>query len=144
MADPVSLVASAITIAGTAAQLSLALFKVAQTFKNAPKEISEIASETSSLSNILNELIDDLQHWEKLCRPKLFQEIGSILQRFKDVEDELKDLTTQRSSKTLNRLKWFFDGPKAKGLLRKVEGVKTALILVLSIIRVTVEQVSTQ
>ena len=42
MADPVSIIASAITIGASAAQLSLALFSVVQTLKNAPKQIAEI------------------------------------------------------------------------------------------------------
>jgi len=42
MAEVVGIVASAITIGASAAQLSLALFDVAHTIKNAPKQIAEI------------------------------------------------------------------------------------------------------
>lgn len=42
MAEVIGIVASAITIGASAAQLSLALFSVAQTLKNAPKQIAEI------------------------------------------------------------------------------------------------------
>lgn len=144
MAEPVGIIASAITIAGTAAQLSLALFKVAQTFKHAPEEISEIALEISSLSNSLNTLVDALQTCQHLCTPILFQELDSVLERFKKIEKQLKDLTSDRGSRTLSRLKWFFDGPKAKSLLKKVESVKTALTLMLTIMRVTAEQLQIQ
>ncbi|PVI03377.1 hypothetical protein DM02DRAFT_697884 [Periconia macrospinosa] len=144
MAEPVSIIASAITIAGTAAHLSLALFKVAQTFKHAPEEISEIALEISSLSNSLNMLADALQAYHQICRPKMLQEVDTILERFKKIEKQLLNLTSDRGSKTLNRLKWFFDGPKAKSLLKKVESVKTALTLILSIMRVTKEQLQIQ
>ena len=42
MADPLSIIASALTVGASAAQLSLALFSVVQTLKNAPREIAEI------------------------------------------------------------------------------------------------------
>lgn len=42
MAEVIGLVASVITIGASAAQVSLALFSVVQTLKNAPKQIAEI------------------------------------------------------------------------------------------------------
>jgi hypothetical protein len=143
MADPLSIIASAITVAGTAAQLSLTLFKVGQTIRHAPEEISEIALEISSLSNSLNVLVDELQACQHLCRPKLFQEMHSVSQRFKKIEDQLIDLTSDRDGK-ISRMKWFFDSSKAKSLLKKVESVKSALTLMLVTMRVTAEQVSIQ
>lgn len=143
MADPLSIIASAITIAGTAANLSLALFKVAETFKNAPDEISEIANNISTLSNSLNGLVDVLQHCHQLCKPKLFEEIESIIQRYRKVEARLLDLTKPRKEK-LQRLRWFFDAPKAKILLKKVESFKSALVLIIAVISLAKEEVKTQ
>ena len=143
MAEPVSIIASAITIAATAAQLSLALFKVAETFRHAPEEISEIAEEISTLSNSLNVLVDVLRAYHGLCTPKLFHQIDSILQRFEQVERQLVDLTSPREKK-LKRLRWFFSAPRAKGLLKKVESIKTALTLVITIIRLATEQAARQ
>ncbi|CAN9317819.1 unnamed protein product [Alternaria alternata] len=88
MADPLSIIASALTVGASAAQLSLALFSVVQTLKNAPREIAEID-------------------------------------------------TPQK----LAGLKWLINKPKAKGLLKKVEGIKTALILELNIVRLAREEV---
>lgn len=42
MAEVVGLIAYVITIGASAAQVSLALFSVVQTLKNAPKQIAEI------------------------------------------------------------------------------------------------------
>jgi hypothetical protein len=47
MAEVIGIIASAITIGASAAQLSLALFSVAQTLKNAPKQIAEIGRYSS-------------------------------------------------------------------------------------------------
>lgn len=79
MAEPISIISSAITIAATAAHISLALFEIAQKFKNAPEDIPEIAEEISSLSNNMNVLADVLRTYQTLCTPVLFQEIHCIL-----------------------------------------------------------------
>ena len=139
MAEPLSLVASAITVAHTAAHLSLALFKVARTFKHAPQEIADIASEISTLSNTFTVLSDAIRSIESLCKPSLFQEVHTTLTRYCKIEAELIKLTNKSSK--LKRLRWFFDGPRAKSLLKRVEGIKSALTLIVSVLRCTHEQV---
>ncbi|KAF2867998.1 hypothetical protein BDV95DRAFT_610419 [Massariosphaeria phaeospora] len=139
MAEPVSIIASAIAIGAAAAQLSLALFKIAQTFKHAPEEILDIAEEMSTLSESLNVLVDVLHACDKLCKPKLFEQIDSIYNRFNAIRDQLFALTGA-SGKKLRRLKWFFNGPKAKSLLKKVESIKSALTLVITIVRLAIDE----
>jgi len=46
--DPNTVIDSAFTIGASAAQLSLALFGVVQTLKNAPNEIAEIGTYSAS------------------------------------------------------------------------------------------------
>jgi hypothetical protein len=136
MADPLSIIASAITVGATAAQLSLALFNITQTVKNAPKEIAEIAEEISTLSASLTVLGEVLQWQQSICKPELFVQIRTTLARFNSIEEQLQKLTEKTR---LERLKWFFKGPKSKGLLKKVESIKSALNLILNIIRLATE-----
>ncbi|PSN70253.1 hypothetical protein BS50DRAFT_619143 [Corynespora cassiicola Philippines] len=138
MAEPLSLAASAITVAQTAANLSLALFKVAHTFKHAPAQISDIASEISTVSNTFTVLSDAIRSMKHQCKPPLFREIQTTLERFHKIEAQLIKLT-EKSSK-LQRLRWFFDGPRAENLLKKVEGIKSALTLIVSVLSCTKEQ----
>jgi hypothetical protein len=56
MAEVFAIIASALTVGECAAQLSLALFSVVQTLKNAPKEIAEIG--TRSLSGYTEPFTD--------------------------------------------------------------------------------------
>lgn len=138
MADPVSVIGLAISVAAAGASLSLALFDVAHTFKKAPEEIADIAEELSTLSSILTHLGDVLKASLHLCKPQLFERTESILKRFQDVKNELRKITGTK--KKLKRLKWFFEAPKAKALLKKIESIKTALTLVLNIICLAREQ----
>lgn len=141
MADPLSIIASAITVGATAAQLSLALFNITQTVRNAPEEISEIAQEISTLSASLV-VLGEVLHWHQgICKPELLEQIRSTLSRFHPVEEQLNRLT---KGTKLKSLKWFFRGPKAKGLLKKVESVKSALNLILNIIRLAAEATARQ
>ncbi|KAF2741440.1 hypothetical protein EJ04DRAFT_571530 [Polyplosphaeria fusca] len=139
MADPVSIIASAITVAATAANLSKALFTIAETLKNAPRELAEIANDISILSQSLVSLTETIEAHKALCKPDLYNHIDTILWRFKQVDEDLKKLTCSR--RKLERLSWFFKRPKAKDLLSKVESIKLSLILELNIVRLAADEV---
>ncbi|KAL1796413.1 hypothetical protein ACET3X_004953 [Alternaria dauci] len=139
MADPLSIIASAITVGASAAQLSLALFSVVQTLKNAPQEIAEIAEEISLLAESLQTLADIIRAHQALCKPTLFRNTQAIILRCKQVDAEIKKLID--TPQKLAGLKWLINKPKAKGLLKKVEGIKTALILELNVVRLAREEV---
>ncbi|EUC46119.1 hypothetical protein COCMIDRAFT_36207 [Bipolaris oryzae ATCC 44560] len=138
MAEVIGIVASAITIGASAAQLSLALFDVAHTIKNAPKQIAEIAEEFSLLSESLQTLADIIRTNQNVCKPALYQNTHTIISRYKQVDAEIKKLID--TPRKLAGLQWYINKPKAKGLLKKVEGIKTALILQLNIIRLAREE----
>ncbi|CBX94530.1 predicted protein [Plenodomus lingam JN3] len=143
MAEVVGLVASALTIAGVAAsaiQLSQALFSVAHALKNAPYEIAEIAEEIRCLSSSLLTLDEFIIAHQSLFKPALFENTKSILSRYVQVDKELRKLTDD--PKKLARLAWYLRRHKAKSLLKKVEGIKTALSLELSIVRLAQEEIS--
>ncbi|KAG9189626.1 hypothetical protein G6011_06494 [Alternaria panax] len=139
MADPLSIIASAITVGASAAQLSLALFSVVQTLRNAPREIAEIAEEISLLAESLQTLADIIRAHQNLCKPALFKNTDAIILRCKQVDAEIKKLID--TPQKLAGLKWLINKPKAKGLLKKVEGIKTALILELNIVRLAREEI---
>jgi NAD-specific glutamate dehydrogenase len=140
MAELVGILASAATIAELGAQSSLALFKVISTIKNAREEISQIAAEMSDLSGTVVMLQHLLESYRHVYTTTLLDRVRSILQRFDQVDKDLKKLTGKK--KKLKSLRWFFEGPKAKGLLRKVEGIKSSLSLVINIILLAADQAS--
>ncbi|KAF2648471.1 hypothetical protein K491DRAFT_784054 [Lophiostoma macrostomum CBS 122681] len=140
MAELIGILASAATIAELGAQSSLALFEVVRTIKNAREEIAQIAAEMSDLSGTVVMLQHLLNAYQQLYTPVLLTRVQSILDRFYQVDTDLKKLTGKK--KKLKSLRWFFEGPKAKGLLRKVEGIKSSLSLVINIILLAADQES--
>ena len=152
--DPISIIASAITIGASAAQLSLALSIVVGTLKNAPKEIADIGRQISLVSayNILIKLADEISllagslqtlgeilgTHQNLCKPAFFANTRAIISRYEGVAAEIRLLISRRRS--LVRLKWLSNKIKVKGLLKKIEGIKTLLVLELSVIRLAREE----
>lgn len=138
MAEALGIIGSALTLGQAAAQLSLTLFSVAQTLKNAPTEIAEIAQEIQSLAENLQMLGDTIESDEDLFKPEFFKGTKCIIARYKEVDAELRELLD--SSHKLARLRWVFRRTKAQILLKRVEGIKAALILNLNIVRLAREE----
>jgi hypothetical protein len=74
-----------------------------------------------------------------LCKPALFNNTSSIISRYEQVAAEIRLLINKPRS--LARLTWPLKKRKAKGLLKKVEGIKSLLILELNVIRLAREEV---
>lgn len=134
MAEPLGLVA----VGMTAAHIAKILFNVAENYKSAREEISDIAEELTIVSQNVVILNDILVHYHEICKPALFQQVQSIVGQFKKVEGNLNKLIDAR--RPLQRIRWFIDSPQTRALLRKIEGIKTSLILVVGLIRLAREQ----
>jgi len=87
----------------------------------------------------LQTLADIIRAHQSLCKPALFRNTQKIILRCKQVDAEIKKLID--TPQKLAGLKWLINKPKAKGLLKKVEGIKTALILELNIVRLAREEI---
>lgn len=90
------------------------------------------------VSESLQTLADIIRANQNLCKPALFKNTHTIISRYKQVDAEIKKLID--TPRKLAGLQWYINKPKAKGLLKKVEGIKTALILELNIIRLAREE----
>ncbi|KAJ9646362.1 hypothetical protein H2199_002411 [Coniosporium tulheliwenetii] len=138
MADPVSIVASAAGIAAAGVQLSLSLYQITETVIHAPKEIGEIATEISLLATILERLGTVLEEGEDVYKPRLVSDTKSILSKFDSVQKEVQKLVSK--SRKLKRLWWMFQSGKVKGLMSKIEALKSAMNLVLWTLQMATEQ----
>ena len=88
------------------------------------------------MSASLTVLGEVLEWHQDICKPELFTQIQITLARFDLIEAQRQNLTQKTR---LEQLKWFFKGPKSKSLLKKVESIKSALNLILNIIRLATE-----
>lgn len=137
MAEARPIIDYALGASESAAQLSLALFRVTQTLDQAPQGIADIAEEISLLAGSLQTLAHVVEGNERICRHALFQNTLAILQRYDEIDRELKELFDAEEGL---KLMWETKQPKLKGILRTAEGINTALNLELNIIRLAKEE----
>jgi hypothetical protein len=138
MAEIVGIIGSAIAVANSAGALSRALFDIVETIKNARKEIAEIAQQLHILSGTLHTLWDIMRTQPSLCRPVLFHNTEVILNQYRQVEKELRNLID--GPKNIARLTWYIVKPKVKALLKKVEAIKASLTLELIVVQLAREE----
>ncbi|KAF2823312.1 hypothetical protein CC86DRAFT_409231 [Ophiobolus disseminans] len=139
MTGLLSIIASAIAIANSAATVSRALFDVVESIKNARKEIACIVQQLSFLSSSLHVLAEFISSQQDLYRPALYKNTSLILGQYRKVDDELKKLL--ETPRALARLSWCVTKTKAKSLLKEIETIKTLLTLEVNIIQLAREEV---
>ncbi|KAF2648473.1 hypothetical protein K491DRAFT_612710 [Lophiostoma macrostomum CBS 122681] len=142
MAEILGIITSALAVGECAGQLGFALGEIYTTLKNAPQEIKEIARGVRTLSIGLLVLAGTLKAHRGLCKPDIFTYLDDVLVEWKDVEAELRSLTTIEDPSGLRRLKWVIRKPKTRVLLKKVESIKASLNLGVGIMNVAKEEIS--
>jgi len=101
-----------------------------------------IASELSLFSGSLQSLADIINHYEKLCKPRFFDNTRTIIQGYKDVEKDLQKIIDTDLPEKLLKLRWIMLKPKAKNLLKRMESIKAALVLELQILQLAKEAIT--
>jgi hypothetical protein len=137
MGDPLSIIGSVVGIVAAGTELAIILYKHCDTAKNAPRSIREVASNLSLLSTILENIGEVLERHKDVYRERLWKETEGLLEKYKVVQNDVKDLI-KRQRGFRARVKWVFVSEKMEELLVKIEGLKSAMNLVLGLINLAV------
>ena len=117
MADPFSIIASAISVADVGIKLAKLLFNVVEGSRRAGKELQPIGDNVRLTSNVVRDIGDLMRKEEvrRICKKELVEStlgaLGGCDRTFKDI-NHLLDKITQRDRsgnltlKTLDRLAW--------------------------------------
>ncbi|KAI3319687.1 hypothetical protein HD806DRAFT_525351 [Xylariaceae sp. AK1471] len=135
--DPLSIIASIAGISTAGISLSLAIYDVVSSVRNAPREVSAIARGLSDLSFILRELRRVLKDGKDIYHRKLIRRVASAVKRVGRVQGEIEALLD--GSGGLTRLKWIFRKSKAMELLYAIESHKTGISMILHIMMLAVQ-----
>lgn len=145
MADPLSVVASIVGIAGAGIQLSTTLYTYAETAFYADKSLQDIARDVSLTSSVLGQLGELLKQDKqaKLCSENALRTADEAVTGCKAVFAEI-DTALQKSLKKsgdgkgavskLQRLKWPLVEPKMKLLQGNLDRLKSTLLLMLNVL----------
>ncbi len=145
MADPVSICASVVAIAGAGIKLSTTLYTYSETAFHADRALKDTARDVSLTSAVLNELGGLLEQdaGSRLCSSTALKTAGQAVddcrEVFRSIEGELsKALRKGKDGKVgvskLQSLKWPFMEPKIRLLRGNLERLKTSLLLMLNVL----------
>jgi hypothetical protein len=140
MADPLSVIAGVAGVSIACAQLANATFTICDKTRHAPKDLRDIGSNMSLLSSILDSLAGVLEKGQDMCKPRLLSDTNTIIARLRVVRREVKTMIKSKPG-LRGRLNWaLLDHGKTMEILQRIEGMKTALMLVLATIQLAIAQ----
>ncbi|KAI1334561.1 hypothetical protein F5Y15DRAFT_288733 [Xylariaceae sp. FL0016] len=133
MAEPISLIASVVSVAEASFQIAKSLSAIVEAYRNAPQELAYFAysvKHTGVLLGCVAEIIknDD----DGIFKPRLSEVIRDIQWRYISINDALEKCV--KGSRKIQKLLWLFRQRKVESLLQKLEGAKQSLSLVLEIV----------
>jgi hypothetical protein len=144
MADPLSITASILAVAGAGAKLSTTLYTYAETVFNADKSLKEIARDVSLTSSVLNELGEYLKKdkEENISSTTALKTADDTVSGINGVFEEInaalnKYLKTKDGKSTvsaLGRFKFPLGEGKIKLLQSNMERLKSTLMLMLQVL----------
>ncbi|OMP84789.1 hypothetical protein BK809_0001892 [Diplodia seriata] len=133
MSDPFSILGTALAVASVASTLSIKLFEIGNTIRNAPKEVETIASELSTAASILYNVRDTISGGMYLIKAHLIADMGSILYRFGEVNSEISKMIDKKKKRRLSLAALMvFKERHVKDLMAKVESLKLSMNLIMN------------
>lgn len=135
MADPLSISASIITVAGVGIKLSAALYTLVDCIRSANIEIELVANEISLFSCTLDEIHEHVSSNRSLYSNNLMKNLKKLLetctQTYAEIERILKLGKKGRSYLMTRNLMWALRREKIRPMRLNLESLKTTLMVML-------------
>ena len=146
MADPLSITASILGVAGAGTKLATTLYTYAETAFHADKSLKNIAQDVSLTSAVINELAQVLKHEDgpRICSESAVQTAQSTIDGCRDVFEEInaafkRSLRASPSTKTristLGRLMWPLKEQRLELIRSNLDKLKSTLTLMLQVLQ---------
>lgn len=140
MADPLSIIASVLAIIATAVKVATTVYSIADKMIAAPRELREVGANMNILATILESLAEVLDKGKGLYKEALINTIQSILKRFEAVQKDVMEILGKKQQGVRRRVAWYLKAPKLADSLIRIEGLKSATQLVLSMMNLAIVQ----
>jgi enoyl-[acyl-carrier-protein] reductase (NADH) len=146
MAETLGLVASIFAIAGAATKLSIGLYEIASSLKEAGQEVRMVANDTSLLSRVLKELSSTLGTQANISieARQVTHEIVTVCATIQEDGEQLlhtlnpliehSRLHTRFLEKIVLRVRWYFEESKFAYHRDILQSLKGSLQLLISVI----------
>ncbi|KAF9633985.1 hypothetical protein BFW01_g4880 [Lasiodiplodia theobromae] len=141
MADPCSIIGLVVGVISLALDVSGSLHEIASNMRGAPKEVAVIAIQLDEVIEVMTAVRTILEQEQQLFTPELFKQVQSAFQRFRSVNQQIKQTIPAKSMKE-NRwgsFKWAFSARgKVKSFMDSIEAIKSFMNLVLQLATLSV------
>lgn len=140
MADPISIAASVAGVVSAGVKIAAGLYTIVDTVKNAPKELHYMAQQIEHLSELFSCTFQLIEERETLYQERLTLMIRDVRWQFKIIQDVVETCLT--GGKTRARFRFLFKAKLVGDLLRKLEALKSTMMLTLQITQLAASEVS--
>jgi hypothetical protein len=142
MADPLSITASVIGVAGAAAEIATRIYKIIKKMADAPIEMAKAAEDITFVASLFSSASDMLERRKGTNDDKLVAQMNFVLRRFDDVKKKAMKIfekpqysLTDSFAELFDRIRWCLKSGKLTELLLDIEALKSALQLVLQMLQ---------
>ncbi|KAL8907068.1 MAG: hypothetical protein Q9171_006015 [Xanthocarpia ochracea] len=140
MADPLSIAASVLTVAGAGIKLTTALYTLVDAMRNANMEIELMTSEITVFSCTLDEVHDHMTTSRSLYSTNLMTNLKKLLETctrvYSEIERILKLGKAGKSYRLTNHLMWALRREKLRPMRLNLESLKTTLMVMLQTMKI--------
>ncbi|KAL8833627.1 MAG: hypothetical protein Q9176_007895 [Flavoplaca citrina] len=140
MADPLSIAASVLTVAGAGIKLTTALYTLVDAMRNANVEIDLMTSEITVFSCTLDEVHDHMTTSRSLYTTKLMTNLKKLLETcmrvYSEIERILRLGKAGKSYRLTNHLMWALRREKLRPMRFNLESLKTTLMVMLQTMKI--------
>jgi hypothetical protein len=139
MADPLSIAAGIASVVGTGLKIAVQLNTIVDTVRDAPTEMSHVAQQIEHLSDLLGFTFQLMEENEWLYRQRLTFMLRDIRWQFKIIQDVVEKCVS--GNKRMKRLRWLFKSRRVGELMRKLEALKSTMMLTLQVAQLAEREV---
>ncbi|KAL8938553.1 MAG: hypothetical protein Q9211_003158 [Gyalolechia sp. 1 TL-2023] len=148
MADPLSIAASVLTVAGVGIKLTTTLYTLVDAMRNANVEIELITSEIAVFSSTLDQVHDYMITSRALYSTNLMINLKKLLETctrvYSEIEKILKLGKTGKSYKLTSHMMWALRREKLRPMRLNLESLKTTLMVMLQKMKIIKYKVKIQ
>ena len=145
MADPLSISASVLGVAGAGLAVASSIVKLVDTWKGAPQELIFLGRQIKNNATLLSSVLRSLKKHESLFKDEFEVMLRDLGWRFKLIQKIAKKLTkgsddAEGKRGILRRISWMVQHHRLKDLKEKLEALKLWLQLIVSVINLAESQ----
>ena len=141
MADPLSIAASLLAVVGAGLSVAKTLSDLVDNWRDAPQELESFGTQIKHTAMLLKWVLNCMEKHESLFTQEFNLVLSDLDWRFKVIQKSIKKLIRSRDPHSIRaKLRWLFKRDRLSALVLKLDGLKSILQLIVSVMNVAESQ----